>query len=1279
MGGLSNVDNTPRRLSKPRTNTSSSNLLSLSEQSNDLASPLNSSASDYFGENVVMLDSQDKRRSRRKSRGKIRAYLYRETVQTSSDDEDERGAFGGAAHDMKKRLSRTGSSIMHIQSAKASTARLSKSESHGSDMEESVLLADRIKEMAYHDSLAAQNHINSSVDEDKHHESILAPLRRKSLYTPGLATRTPNDILRKPPQRDSRESQMDLDYYYDPDKPTNSPLSQIAALSAGEDGRSTPSSLQYSQLGGLQLGTLRVTNGTASPVPSNRAPDVYRRSPIPDSRSHDEFYTASEGSMASEVATPMPQRASSPLRFESKHESSVQRGLNGNRKLSGDFPLTQETPNAAASMAYEYMAELDDSPFSYLEVPLPKEVADERNALHDEGAVVPQVEGPAADVWRHFINDAETRHGTTVTREDAFRRLNGNTPSVPGSQRLSVPSSMASRYSILTETPQIDSGYSSNFSLSANHATLATKNNIEFQSESTSGDFPTEYLCLSGPREMPRRVSILGKYLSHPTGPAPRDFAISKVPQQFLPTPLPSVAALSSSKTVSPVRPSARPTSSNVLRKLQKPRPKSQPPPMAYMAVQRKHSLSQVDIPRVPSLIATQHAERLRQFPVLEHTFPSSYHTSYDEDISPTEPNPIPIRFPSPENALEAVSSGPSNKISKLQEDRRSRSRMPSQHRSSATVDEHQVIPSNIIRSTSWANLGGGRKSKEQKRQAEEDRATERCLTREEKKFEKRLQKDKREYQRQAREEEDTQRSSRSRSASRTRAKSTERRSSHYNNMATIADFGTVTESLGGNPYDIATAIFPSSSLNTSNWHPHQISNAILRPRSMVGMDEAVVAESGRARNRTRSQSFGRPSMPNDDDLVARQSFASGRPCPHAPPMPALAAIDLIAHDLGWAHNRRRSQSFSEARLPNDSSFNDRGGLPGRSIRPGGLVTDAPPVPALPPMQQVQQCGAQTENLHPQSRVVDSSPVLALPNLQTANQEDNEVSISPSPSKGAMARPRKTRTSKLVPDLWSHGSLEKKGSKTIEPPAAIASSSDDVEEPSTQSDNLWEVQRRVWSQRRKSAGEALLRNQKAANLNARDVEPNTAAKDNNRPLAMARAFTAEAQVYTRPEQTASSGPITVAPLPNPLGSNPHVPTQKGFDNTPRPLVRAFNPPAASQEISRPGISPLAPSLVSQQEFKLPSPAQRRAQTQSRSIPRKRVGSGTSTHNAAFERLAGRYTGGLQYGYEAGFGLGGSAGTRGAKTEASRKSIEVSKGFGLDLSDVPIFVAPTLTR
>jgi hypothetical protein len=52
---------------------------------------------------------------------------------------------------------------------------------------------------------------------------------------------------------------------------------------------------------------------------------------------------------------------------------------------------------------------------------------------------------------------------------------------------------------------------------------------------------------------------------------------------------------------------------------------------------------------------------------------------------------------------------------------------------------------------------------------------------------------------------------------------------------------------------------------------------------------------------------------------------------------------------------------------------------------------------------------------------------------------------------------------------------------------------------------------------------------------------------------------------------------------------------------------------------------------------------------------------------------GRYSGGLDYGYEHELGFGGSAGTRSVSgvAKATRKGVPLSEGFGVDLSDVPI--------
>jgi hypothetical protein len=54
-------------------------------------------------------------------------------------------------------------------------------------------------------------------------------------------------------------------------------------------------------------------------------------------------------------------------------------------------------------------------------------------------------------------------------------------------------------------------------------------------------------------------------------------------------------------------------------------------------------------------------------------------------------------------------------------------------------------------------------------------------------------------------------------------------------------------------------------------------------------------------------------------------------------------------------------------------------------------------------------------------------------------------------------------------------------------------------------------------------------------------------------------------------------------------------------------------------------------------------------------------------------IPGRYDGGFEYDYEPGIGCGGSAGIRNMTMNASRKSVGVSQDYGIDFSDVPVFV------
>ena len=1275
MGDSSNVLLlTPRRLSKPRMNKSSLNLFS--EQPTTPSSSYNSSDLDYFGSDAVVIDSRGERRSRSKSRSRIKAYLYgssHDLVQNSSDEDETQPAITSAARDVRKRLSRTGSSILSLQSAKASVMRLSNSsssgllssrstESQGMDPEESAMVADQIKQRAYYDSLAAQNHVSTPVDEDKHIDSTMAPLRRKSLYTPGIATRNASDILRRPPK-----PLIDHEYYYDPSRPETSPLSHLASLSVGEDGRSTPCDLQYPQLGGLQLGTLRVTNGASStPVPVNQPSDFAYRPATPESKTNDEYYTASEGSVTGDRdhAIPLPPRAESPL----KHESTIEDDIRVNNRVTGSldkslsferesssehfflsserndqaadfegratgqgarlrskgssdtidsekgmlnkslssqkiskicpveaaesnklltlgkkpsdptehfergkskqsfylevgspkscrvdkatldqrFPLksriphevvrfegetlSESLPSQTRSFGYDSVQVGEPDECCYLGVQSPSgalDIADEYiaelesspfaySSPKDKKTAIPPSQDSAKERWRSCTVEADVQHAGngSGSREDPFRKLtvHGDMPSTWRPERLSVPPSRPSRHSASAELPQTDSGYCSYASL-------------------TGG--PTNEVCLETENNLIR----------------PTHVTASLQPQNL-----------------EPVRSSARSSFWGPKSKLKKQRPKSQPPPVNL--IREHHELAGANIPRIPSNIAARHANRLSQFPLLEHTFASSQHTTANRVLSPAPVHETPVRFPSPANTLQAASA-PLDSF-------RTATQKP--QASTIVADEDDWSASSLVRSPSWSEFGGGRRRKQQRKQAKEEKEIEKRHLEEEKELEKRRQKSRKDLDRHIRKDENKQKTTHSRSASRTRARSSEGQRPRSTIM-TIADFGTVTESLGNSPYDIAKST-PPNPQTARRWHPHQISTAMPRPNPSLG-----------ARARAQTMFLDMPSVP------------------------ALAAVDLKVHNIEWARERQRSQIST---TPNAESLIYSGAIPANFARRDSVAMEiAPPVPALPSATQLKRREAEIMRSRPRSMFLEEPMPIA-----SSQEIEDETAVPRSPQSALSATPRKAKGSELVPDIWSSGSLERKSAKTVDgSKRASTNSIGENHKALATKDQHWENQSNVWSQRRKSAGEVLLRNRVKEGFDNQGAANSTALRGHNERPALR---TGAANSY----QAFMPTPSHLGPFPNPLAPHPRLTTQQPTmaSNTPG----SHNQPNTHQT-QRYGLtshastsSPCVSSVPSIQHGNQPASTPSRARTQSFQIQRKRVGSGPSMIRAGTAIGSSRY-------------------------------------------------------
>ena len=1289
-GDLSVSGLAPRRLSKPQTNNRPSMSMGPSPRHTDvMLSSADASQQDYFGDYAAVITSQEERKSRRKSRSGIRAYLRRSSNgngQTSSDEGEFQG--GHTALDMKKRLSRTGSSLVQFQSAKSSTARLSGSSSSGllqgavSEAEESAAVAHQIKERALHDSLAAHNHIASPANEEEHVHSIKAPVRRKSLYTPGLAGRNASDILKKPPQMDDRDDQPNLSYYYDPAKPKESPLSQLAALQILGGGRSTPSNIHYPQLGGLRLGTLRVTNGADSPTSRAFTPELVDGD---DARSEDKRSTAFEGSTILGYDEKIRTREEWDLPSSTSDISTLEHPqLDDGGRLPSSIPSL--TSDSATSMAHEYMTELGGGPFTSPYTP--PSIEDGTQTSLNEAERLASSSGTTGNSYGvHKISSEQT--GTpvkaTASQHDAFRKLNGilpvckesrkaiDTPTVHDQSINDGPLMADHMLPSDQETPswavERSINRTSGHNIVEGASTCAAENNY-----STVHNAPYDTASQSPARSCIYRDCPACNTVAHPRPEQgiyePHLGSLATSPHAFIDAPR-GREIEAYVKTNRAEQAVMRPVSCGPLRKLQKSRRKPQNLP-ADIVVQGYRDLDQAQIPRVPPCIAVRHADRLHQFPLLNRTYPSTQHTNLREDDDDSA-DYLPIRFPSPVETNSAELSVASVKPNRF---KRSYSLAVSKSRGADQVDEEELGRANIVRSPSWSNFGVGKERKEQKKLAKERKQDYRRKSKDDKRNSKRLSKGVKDSEIQICNQDHSEKTARSRSTSRARGR-TSRRSSQHEMNATIADFGTVAESLGSNPYDLAIE-FSNKSPASSRRHPHQMSSTQSRAKSRDNV-EAAAYMSSPSTQRVREEGPRRDheDIPREDRDTEARSMKHGSTQPTQfnlkRPIPALRAVDLKlgSHDQVRNHRRSRSVGIKSTRM---EAFNDRGGLPGRSMRSEVMLSEAPPMPSLPSLHQVQQREAEITSSRPRSMAMQP-PSIWSPRL-TDERTSGSLDTPFEPSKS----PRKPRVTDTVPGLWSNGSIERKEYRPVE--GSSRKESPCVTTPDQEIDGQWAAQSQAWSQRRKSAGEALLRTQMSERLHTREEtsQPTKIQQSDQAPQTLQAPSIAYQRKHHDIRYSQQPKSLSVSVYVSAQSSPQHFPPT-GFGSRPSALLKrpiSYHGAIKSKDHQSPPIPLQMVAAANATESARPQDAHPATaiEPSETAIRRKHIGSGIATSINNFERLSGRYEGGLLFGYEPGSGLGGSAGTRGAKTAASRKSLNVSQGYGVDLSDVPVFISPT---
>ena len=1072
---------TPReqyRLSKPKTNASSSNLLALAHQPTERdAFRMPSKTANIDATEAVVTSPSGERRSRPDARPKLRAHLFGSTSGSARNepldaDGERHCGLGELVSGVRDRLSRSGSPNSQPSSARGSSTNLTNSigasrltlvpDSPAPASEETRRLLQDIRAKASTDELAAFSHISSPVEENAPDNPVLSPIRRRSLLTPGIATRVPDDILRKPPPRNKLESQLDRAYYYNPHLSDSSPLARLAVLDLADHGRvspvaraATPTFHDYGHLGGLKLGTLRVTNGRASPAPSDSTVQLVADQSLAHVDQEGDYFNLSSGCTSESKEDGVVPRytrwqsgqslpaTSHPFTEESRAvrlgrsipsankggRSTMLSSGRGDHKSSKvdvllpDGVRTEFTPpipsnkqrsmslygtsdeftDPTSSIAQEYITELPHTPFLNAEptvhghlqiLSTTKANEFEDNLFEDESIVVStQSPSPRKQGPCLAVDDLESEHVHSGSREDALRILDGRTSStvVQSIRHNSSPRSSAQHAQIPSPTPSELALSKADSGYSSNASLRSLKK--DQVSEIASGTETTDRITNMSVETFlspPKRL---------PPPPPPAD-KINAAP------PIRSVAY---SQTLSAGEPLTL-RAANIVKTSDEHRPSLQNTPNSVKSAQEESVSSQIGV--------TQ--RKLKKDRPLSQPLPVRYITVQGyRELSQSHIPPVPAdvaaklaqrhrAFPLLEHTFPSLQHTNMKDESATMPPVSVPIRFPSPTKAlgEPTIQTKQQSPSAYTQSPSSHD----RPPQRRRSSINWVKSKRRCSR-----------------EREPQEEE-------------------------YPDM--IADFGTVIESLGGSPYDVAhsTLAWTPRLSDSQTWAgPHQMNNEVLRVKA-TGMDEEAAARFARSRSNTRSQ------------------------------------------------GQLRSPT------PLNSNFNDRGGIPGKNIRPTSMIIDAPPVPALP--SQIGAAGVEKPKLE---RPV-SVPLRQPPVIVVSAVSDTTESI-------------------------------------------------DTRSAVNKHDKSWEEHRRTWLQRRRSAAEGLL---------------------------------ARGQTFQGVE----------APAPSTTNS------------------------CAAATTARP----------------------------------------------SFEYVAGRYNGGFSYGYEPGYGLGGSAGTRNTKTDASRKGVVVSRGYGIDLSDVPIFIA-----
>lgn len=1150
-----------------------------------------------------------------------------------------------------------------IRSRKASTTSMNTTKRHtiaadnsDVDVAAAIALLQELKKRASPEDLIllhkallptknVERIIAPSRPESKDEEPISPLIRRSSLLPAGVKTRLSRELLRNYSDNNVTVRSASVSRQHDVvesprlDVPLDFEALDLAEGSTElQGGRPTTPSDFYPQIGTYKMGSLRITNGAASPEPAHLLKQVemagiQQKPSVSESLSGEGFITADEGenspacvrpTSATVVSLRAPRRSSeqqdrklsSELRARSKSRGRpVRHSIEVDASKSAYQPSRPQVTQRASEYAQEYASEFDSLENPHMSNPALTTTVSRLSTVHDESPVESGIDA----------------------REEALRQLTGDV--LPANDSMRKAQSQKHLNVARPPITKSDSGYSSEAS---RRSIIKESNCDEFLLAALGAADQAEHSrskeSLAAAAARPSLEQIQEDKVSSPSSPYIQQ-QVSAVQKAERHRSLPSFFFKKSSSSTSVNTIATTPvTPVKQTRKLQKTRPRSQVV--------------------VPEQVQEPEPEPEPALPEIEPEFVPGA----SEDLS--------VNFSRPTRKLER---GPSASPQAQEEDERDA-------RGRGRSRKNDVVPQS-------ANAGSSPDGATRKR-------------------------------------------SRSffRFRSRSRSKSQHRREDDITVLSVadeplpthdFSDFGTVAQSLGQSPYDIATRrVKQMGPYDPSKpwFHPHEISRATPKPDLSSETQQSRGKSVERSRqDRARSQSRPRESIdavltnarPPTRGKSKRSQSAHNIAVPRVPE--AVPELPKQTQRMSGTFSRSVSKDgtvrvgtidfgtgFAQGRLEPILTSSEKAKTRRRTQsvaprpRPRSTVNPDEPVP----QREMEQSSKKPSADAPEA------PARELPRAPT--EKPSQVLPLELPQIPSRAPPKVPAHGKQPNNMHPVLSVSTKPVHLKQPttaPHTPASPGTPTGRPS------WESQALAWRERKQSLND-MLSSPTTERKSFAASTPTSPAIQAYSPTMQAprRAPTVVVSRYITPQGSEfamhlgeegpyrklhsdnshkkhrSEDPYRKYHTDNPTDLRPaqedvertdssstyHTATsersQDSFASKDSAKYRAYRvgEDAAQEKISAPP-TPKSNSTQKRSSRILEQPQPR---------PQRRSTAPPENQDVPFDR----FSGGLGYGWERGVGFGGSAGTRQKNdTKAARKSVADSQNFGVDLSDIPVFM------